>query len=188
MIVDVPSDFDDGRGSAAMTGDAHPFVVGPGEGQSTEIGGLGVDFKVWGETTGRTLSIIEHPMQPGRLVPPHTHHDEDELSYVLEGSFGVRIGDDVRIVGPGTYVYKPKGVPHTFWNAGDRLARLIEIIWPAGFEYFFKSLGEAARTALSPEEFAREREALAARYRVSFVPEWIDELKARYGLKLLGEP
>lgn len=163
-------------------------VVRPGQGSKVDLGGLGVDFKVWGEDTAGSLSIVEHPMEPGRLVPPHVHHNEDELSYVLQGTFGVKVGSEVATAGPGTYIFKPKGVPHTFWNAGKDRARLIEIIWPAGLEHFFEALGEAAGSAGSPEEFAKRRKELGTRYGVGFVPEWIEELKASYHLKLLGEP
>ena len=164
------------------------LIVRPGDGRLIDIGGLGVHFKVSGETTAGGISIVEHPMEAGRLVPPHVHHDEDEISYVLEGTFGVRVGDEVGEAGPGSYVLKPRNVPHTFWNAGPKPARLIEIIQPAGFEGFFEKLGEAAQTATSPEEFDATRTRLGAEYNLDFLPEWIDELKARYGLKLLGEP
>jgi len=164
------------------------LIIRPDQGQLVDIGGLGVHFKVWGEQTGGGISIVEHPMEPGRLVPPHVHHAEDELSFVLEGTFGVRIGDQVAEAGPGSYVFKPRGIPHTFWNAGPQPARLIEIIQPAGFEHFFERLSEAARTAASPEEFDAARTRLGAEYDLGFVPEWIEELKARYGLRLLGEP
>jgi mannose-6-phosphate isomerase-like protein (cupin superfamily) len=164
------------------------LVINPGEGEKIDLGGLGVDFKVWGEATRGDLSIVEHPMEPGRLVPPHVHENEDELSYVLEGTFGVKVGDRVATAEPGAYVYKPRGVPHTFWNAGSELGRLLEIIWPAGFERFFEALGELARTAVSPHEFEAKRAELGTHYGLAFVPEWADELKAEYGLKLLGEP
>ena len=168
------------------------YVIGPGEGAKTNLGGLGVDFKVWGKTTNRVVSIVEHPMEPGRLAPPHVHHDEDELSYVLEGVFGVRIGDMIAEAGPGSYIFKPRDIPHTFWNAGPAPARLIEIITPAGFELFFEALGhlagQAATGAISPEEFEAKRAELGAKYHIDFVPEWADELKARFKLKLLGEP
>lgn len=164
------------------------LIVRPGEGTSADLGGLGVDFKVWGDETGGRLSIVEHPMEPRRLVPPHVHEREDELSYVLEGTFGVRIGDTIAEAGPGTYVYKPKGVLHTFWNPTDRPARLIELIFPAGFEQFFATLGEINQQAGDPEELQRQREELGDRYGLGFDPGWVEELKARYDLKLLGEP
>ena len=43
-------------------------------------------------------------------------------------------------------VYKPRDVWHTFWNATDRPARLLEIISPAGFEQLFDELAELLRT------------------------------------------
>jgi mannose-6-phosphate isomerase-like protein (cupin superfamily) len=160
-------------------------VVGPEEGSSVDLGGLGVVFKVAGEQTRDTVSIVEHPMEPGRLVPPHVHHAEDEVSYVVEGRFGVRIGETEAEAGPGSYIIKPRGVPHTFWNPGPEPARLIEVIVPARFERFFQQLGELV--AELPEDFEPRRAELGAGYDLAFVPEWVSELKERYGLKLLGE-
>jgi quercetin dioxygenase-like cupin family protein len=57
--------------------------------------------------TGAAFSIIEHPLDPGRLIPPHIHYKEDELSYVVSGEIGVRIGDRDYLAGPGSYVFKP---------------------------------------------------------------------------------
>jgi len=53
---------------------------------------------------------------------------------------GVLAGWHVAFAGPGDLVYKPRGVWHTFWNATDRPARLLEIISPAGFDQFFVEL------------------------------------------------
>ena len=47
--------------------------------------------------------IVEHPLDPGRLIPPHIHYREDELSYVVRGEIGVRIGDRDYVAGPGSY-------------------------------------------------------------------------------------
>jgi hypothetical protein len=43
------------------------------EGQSVWLGGIGVEFKVPGELTGGAFSVVEHPLEPGRLIPPHIH-------------------------------------------------------------------------------------------------------------------
>src|SRR5438270_12408329 len=79
------------------------LVVGPGEGKSVSLGGLGGDCKVWGHETGGRFAIVEHPIDARRPIPPHTHTMADELSYVLGGRVGVRVGDDVAEAGPGTY-------------------------------------------------------------------------------------
>jgi mannose-6-phosphate isomerase-like protein (cupin superfamily) len=163
-------------------------LVGPADGVLVDLGGLGVHFKVGAEASAGRLSIVEHPMAPGRLVPSHVHHAEDELSYVLEGTFGVRIGDAEGTAGPGTYIYKPRGVPHTFWNPGPAPARLVEIISPAGFERFFTELAELVRRSSDLAAFVTARAALGERYGLGFLPDWDAELTARHQLKLLGAP
>ena len=164
------------------------LTVAPGEnrGKSFHEGGLGVHFKIYGKETGGALAVVEHPVDPHRLVPPHTHADTDEYSYVLEGEIGARIGDRVITATPGTYVFKPRGIMHTFWNATDRPARILEILSPSGFEKFFEEMGDLVRNPGqdTPEKLA----ALAARYNNPLSMEWVPELKATYGLKLLGEP
>jgi len=66
----------------------------------------------------------------------HLHTREDEYSFVLEGRWGFSWA--MRWSTPvWDLVYKPRNVWHTFWNATDEPARLLEIISPAGFEQFF---------------------------------------------------
>jgi len=131
-----------------MTGQTNTetdMLSAAGEGETVSLGGLGVIYKVSGRDTGGAYAIVEHPLRPGALAaPPHTHACEDELSIVLEGEVGIQIGDDVYTAGPGAYIRKPRGVPHTFWNATGRPARLLEIISPAGFEGYFREV--AARS------------------------------------------
>ena len=163
------------------------IVVEAGEGESVWLGGVGVDFKIPAEMTGGAFSIVEHPLDPGRLIPPHIHYKEDELSYVLRGEIGVRIGDRDYVAGPGSYVFKPRNVAHTFWNAGPEPAHLLEVIWPAGFEHFFAKLGELVESC-PPEELEEQRAELAREYDHYFVhPEWVAELEDRHGLKVLGK-
>ena len=164
----------------------HPFIVELGEGELISLGGLGVHFKIEGRATGGLLAIVEHPIEAGRLVPPHVHRNEDEYSYILEGRIGARIGDEILEAGAGSYIIKPRDIPHTFWNVGPEPARLIEIITPAGFEHFFHELGDLAATS-AHDDFPRLRAELGARYDQDFIDGWAAELKAKYGLKLLGE-
>jgi quercetin dioxygenase-like cupin family protein len=94
-----------------------------------------------GEETQGNFALVEHPIGPRALAAPmHTHRHEDEYTYVLEGEIGVQIGEEVRVARPGDLVFKPRGMPHAFWNAGDAPARALEIISPAGFERYFAEL------------------------------------------------
>ncbi|MDQ4128209.1 MAG: cupin domain-containing protein [Actinomycetota bacterium] len=45
---------------------------------------------------------------------------------------GARLGDEVVYAATGDLVFKPRGQWHTFWNAGDRPCRVLEIISPGG--------------------------------------------------------
>ena len=90
----------------------------------------------------------------------HMHEREDEYSFVLEGRVGVQIGDEVAEAGPGELVAKPRGIPHSFWNAGDEPARLLELISPAGFERYFEELAPhlaGARAAATSSSSAGSR-------------------------------
>ena len=88
-------------------------VVQPGEGRVGEvIPGFGVVFKLWSADTGGAVSIVEHPFEPGVLVPPHLHTREDEFSVVTEGEIGFRSGDREVVLGPGGLT-KPRGELHS---------------------------------------------------------------------------
>jgi quercetin dioxygenase-like cupin family protein len=138
------------------------LVVEPGAGARTRLGGIGVDFKIWGEQTGGAFSIVEHPIDPRAVVPPHLHTREDEFSYVIEGELGARQGDEEVRLGPGGYLMKPRGILHSFLNPTDQPARILEIISPAGFEHCFKELGEyfATTEGQPDQEDRRDRRAL----------------------------
>src|SRR2546428_1316761 len=123
------------------------------EGKLVSMGGVGVKFKISGDETNRAFSIVEHHVQPGTLVPPHLHHDTDEYSYVVEGQFGARIGDEILLAGPGGYILKPPRIPHTVWNPTGKVARLVGIISPAGVEKIFSRAGEMFTQG--PPEFGR---------------------------------
>src|SRR3954447_20664601 len=90
------------------------IIVKPGEGHSVWLGGMGVVFKVSGADTGGAFAVVEHPIEPGRLILPHVHQYEDEYSYVLEGTIGARVGDREVVAGPGSYLIKPRGLMHSF--------------------------------------------------------------------------
>lgn len=99
---------------------------------------------------------------------------------MVEGEFGVMIGDDVYTAAPGSYVLKPRGMPHTFWNAGEEPARILEIISPAGFESYFGEVAAVLSTGGEPD-FGKIME-IAGRYGLTMHMEQVPELLERYGL------
>jgi mannose-6-phosphate isomerase-like protein (cupin superfamily) len=92
------------------------------------------------DTDGR-FALIEHRIPPRTLAAPtHTHEREDEYSYVLSGRMGAQIGDEVVEAGPGELVFKPRGIPHAFWNSTDEETVLLELISPGAFAEYFAEL------------------------------------------------
>ncbi len=142
-------------------------ILGPADGTAVVLRAIGVRFMVGGDESGGGFSLVEHPMPPRALAAPlHRHAHEDEYSYVLSGRLGAQLGEEIVMAGPGDLVFKPRGQWHTFWNAGDEPARILEIISPAGFENYFAELGDRPAGAPPP------------------APEEIAEVAARYGLEL----
>lgn len=157
-------------------------VLGPDEGEAVRLLALGVRFMIGGETTGGAFSLVEHPLPPRALgAPLHTHTNEDEYSYVLEGRVGVQLGDEVLEAGPGDLVFKPRGVAHAFWNAGDEPARLLELISPAGFENYFR---EMAPLLGAPDRDEAAIGKVVASYELDIDFSTIPVLAEQHGLRL----
>lgn len=154
--------------------------IGPRDGKVGSLGGIDVRFMIDGAESGGGFSLVEHPMAPHALAAPlHRHSREDEYSYVLEGRMGADLGGEVVYAEPGDLVFKPRGQWHTFWNAGDVPARILEIISPAGFEKFFHQVTDLlAKGQLDPPTMA----ALAAQYGTELDFASVPELLATHGL------
>jgi mannose-6-phosphate isomerase-like protein (cupin superfamily) len=161
-------------------------VLGPDDGKAGSLGGIGVRFMLDGASSGGGVALVEHPMPPRALAAPlHRHTREDEYSYVVEGRVGALLGDEVVIAGPGDLVFKPRGQWHTFWNAGDEPARILEVISPAGFERFFEELVDLGGPLEASPDVLGE---LCARYELEIRLESIPGLVERFGLRMPGAP
>ncbi len=85
----------------------------------------------------------------------------------------------------GDLIFKPRNQWHTFWNAGDQPARILEIISPAGFERFFRDLVDLGGvTKAEPQMLGN----LCERYGLEMNPASVPELVTRFGLRFPGEP
>jgi quercetin dioxygenase-like cupin family protein len=163
-----------------QTDEKRQLLVGPKEGRVAP----GVIFKVYAKDTGGPFSVVEHPLAARVLIPPHIHLTTDQVSYVLEGTLGVRVGNEEFVAEQGSYVVKPRGVPHTNWNPTDEPARLMEISAPGSFEGFFEGL--ASIFANPGPDTAQRLQQHGARYETTFLTEWIPDLVARHNVKVMG--
>lgn len=160
--------------------------VGRTEGKAVFLGTVGVRHIIDKFQADGRFAALEHSMSPRALAAPlHRHHNEDEYSWIIEGRVGALLGDEVLYGGPGDFIIKPRGQWHTFWNAGDDPARVLEIISPAGFEQFFDELsGLGGVDKISTEAL----DELCGRYELEMDVDSVPELCKRFDLKFPGEP
>jgi mannose-6-phosphate isomerase-like protein (cupin superfamily) len=109
------------------------------------------EFLVPAAATGGAMSVFRATMPEGFGPPRHIHTREDEVFLVEEGEAVFDIDGRIMTAGPGTTVYMPRGVPHTF-RVQSPVARMLGVMTPGGFEELFRNLGvPAAAPTLPPE-------------------------------------
>jgi quercetin dioxygenase-like cupin family protein len=127
------------------------------------------------ETTGGAFGMIDALVPSGFSPPLHVHSREDEPMYVIEGRVRYVVGERDFELGPGSFVFLPRGVPHSFVVEGDQAARMLVFFLPGGFERFHVEAGRPAEGPGLPPPSVPDRERL-------------DELAKRYGTSHIGPP
>jgi quercetin dioxygenase-like cupin family protein len=139
--------------------------------------GIGAD-----ETEGR-LSLLEVTIPPRTLIKPHAHTREDEFSLILAGRIGIRSGDrTIEEVPAGSWLVKPRSIPHAMWNLADEPARVLEVVMPGGLERYFEEIEPVLRE--HGPEWTKRFNDLADAYGLTILDDWSDELQAKYGITL----
>ena len=159
--------------------------VKPTESIGFSTGRQSLDRSVWyngslmtflasGEDTHGQFALIETVARRGNVPPPHIHHLEDEIFYVLEGEVVVSVGDRTIKGTAGTMFFLPRNVPHSFTIESEQ-SRMLILLTPAGLEGWFKEFSVPAPAMTLPPadepaygEVQRMLEA-APRYGIEFV-------------------
>jgi quercetin dioxygenase-like cupin family protein len=132
--------------------------LGPGKGEAfrNPVGGP-VTIKARGRQTGGALTVFESVPAPGEGPPLHLHAREDEILYVLEGHLRIRLEDEVSEAPAGAFVFIPRGLPHTWQNAGEGPAHVLFALAPAapGMERFFERAAGVADDTPLADAFAQ---------------------------------
>ena len=137
------------------------FTVAAGDdrfGERVQLGGEPNDCKVAAADTGGALCVFEFRGRSG--WPRHSHHDQDEWLYVVEGEIACDVGDRRLRLGRGESVFVPRSVPHAWASRGEGPATVLEVYHPAGrLEQFFREVGRYTdppiHEALSVDEMKR---------------------------------
>ena len=134
-----------------------------------------VTFLITGDETGGAFFLVEISVAPGGGTPPHIHHREDESFNVLEGTLTIQVGKETITASAGDFAFLPRGIAHSFKNAGDSYAKALVLTTPAGLEGFFLDVFEPAtdRSATPPsssKELIDRALAAAPKYGLELLP------------------
>jgi quercetin dioxygenase-like cupin family protein len=102
-----------------------------------------------GEDTRGQFALMEQTARKGNVPPRHIHHREDETFYVIEGEMTFSIGDRTIKATPGTMVFAPRDVAHSFTIDSEQVRILVQVT-PAGAEGFFKACSVPAPSMTLP--------------------------------------
>lgn len=120
-----------------------PLYVAPGAGEHLNILGGLVTYKATTQNTDGAFFVFEGRTEPGDGTPPHYHLYEDELFYVLEGTFRFVLGDQQVEAEAGAFLFAPRGAVHGFQNIGTTPGRTFVLVTPGNYtEQFFAAIGE----------------------------------------------
>ena len=126
---------------SGKTTSMNPVPSSAAPGRVFSVGGDRYHFLVTGEESGGAFAMMEFLVPPQHGPPPHVHHREDEVFYVLEGEFTFTVAGQIIRATTGQTLYGRRDVPHTFKNTGDQAGRMLVVVAPAGLEKFFAETG-----------------------------------------------
>lgn len=133
-------------------------VVAPNEGRAYWMVGDLNTIKLGSKETNGALAWLETFVVPEGGPPPHIHHREDKLFYVMAGEVTFYLGSEEHVAKARTLVYVPKGTVHSYINTGMRVAKMITLFVGGGAEGFFTEAGVATTIESTvPAPFTDER-------------------------------
>ncbi len=136
-----------------LTGMTKPFIVQPGEGRLLDLGNFEAVVLADAPATSGAFTVLQTQGEPPGFGPPlHVHRDAAEAFYVLEGTYRMYVEDRQDLCAPGSFVYVPPNVAHTFVVVSEEPGRKLNLFSPAAMVGFFEALAEAeANGTATPE-------------------------------------
>lgn len=131
-------------------GTTQPYHLAAGEGEP--MSWFTAQFQL--KASDAQIGLMELEGSPGVEPPMHLHRNEDEWYYVLDGQVTFHVGEEDYEGRPGSLVFLPRAVPHTF-SIRTPSARMLLLNAPGGFERMFElapATPQEAVTALARYE------------------------------------
>jgi quercetin dioxygenase-like cupin family protein len=119
-----------------------------------KVGQLGIRYLIDGSPSG-SMGVFELTVPPGSNVPPpHSHSENEEIVYVLDGTLRYTVGADTRDLAPGETMNTPRGTVHGFSNPFGTLARALIILSPDIGAQYFRDVAAVANAGGPPDKAA----------------------------------
>jgi quercetin dioxygenase-like cupin family protein len=130
--------------------------------QVIKVGQMEIRYLVDGAQTGG-LGLFEMTVPAGAPVPPpHSHSNNEECIYMLEGVLRYTVDEETRDLQPGEWMSTPRGSVHQFSNPGTATARALVMLTPDIGAQFFRDVGALAGAGGPPDR--AKLMAVMARY------------------------
>lgn len=160
-----------------------PKVVRPDEAHMISLYDVSFRYGVGSDDSDGSLSMLEVTIPPRTLIKPHMHSLEDEYSLILSGVVGARLGEEVvEDIPAGSWLVKPRSVPHAMWNVTHQPVRILEVVLPGGIERYFEQIAPVLQE--HGPDWTKRYEALAEEFGLTILDDWSNELQERYGITL----
>ena len=118
------------------------------------VGQLRVRYLIDGSQS-TSLGMFELTVPPGSNVPPpHSHTNNEEIVYVLEGTLRYSVGTDTRDLTPGQSMRTPKGSVHGFSNPFGSVARALITMPPDVGPKYFEDVASVINAGGPPDKAA----------------------------------
>ena len=114
-----------------------PYARRAGQGSSVWYMGCLFSVLAGSDDTDGRFGLLEMVAPRGLEPSRHLHRRDDEGFYVLEGSVTFYVGEEVYEAGPGTFVFLPHSVPHSY-TFQTEVVRMLAVVAPGGIEQHFR--------------------------------------------------
>ena len=106
-------------------------------------------FLATGKDTQGRFALLEFVSRKGNVPPPHLHRREEETFYIVEGEMTFSVGGQTIKGTPGTLIFLPRDVVHSFEIESEQ-GRALVLLTPAGLEGYFKEFSVPAPAMTLP--------------------------------------
>ncbi len=111
-----------------------------------------LDVKISGSDTEGGFALFEQTsLTQGKGTPLHVHHLQDEVFYVVEGSYYFQVGEEKFHLNAGDSIFLPMKVPHA-WTQVSEKGKMTVLFQPAGkMEQFFVAIASLEKEPTQAE-------------------------------------